>query len=94
MNAEIYDFTAAALHRRWLRYDASGEYFEAATLSHLIFYYLEGVMQVDWKEGDPYFSLSDHGRSLYDTISPDDEESWSNEGVQLGLFDGAFEDDN
>jgi hypothetical protein len=94
MNAEIYDFTAAALHRRWLDHDAAGDHREAATLSHLIFYYLEGVMQVDWKEGEPYFSLSDHGRALYDTVCPDDGETWSNEGVQLGLFNGPSEDDN
>ena len=95
MNAELIDFTAEALHRRWVHHHDAGDHSEAATLSYLILYYLEGVMQVDWQDGEPYFSLTEHGRSLYDSdlfpVDADDEEQYSTEGVQLGLFSGAFE---
>ena len=93
MNADIIDFTAEALHRRWLTHHHNGDHDEAGTLSMLMNFYLEGVMKVDWQEGEPYFSLTEYGQALTDSICPDDEPAWSSEGAQLGLFSGASEDD-
>lgn len=92
MNAQLIDYTSAALHHRWKVHRATGNYREADTLSLLINYYIEGVLAVDWQEGEPCFSLSEYGKTLCETMCPTDGAEYSSEGVQLGLFSGASEE--
>jgi len=94
MNADLIDFTAEALHRRWVTHHNAGDHAEAGTLSLLINFYLEGVMKVDWQNGEPYFSLTEYGKALTDSISPDDGEEYTNEPLRWEASDGASGDDS
>ncbi len=94
MNAVVIDFTAEALHRRWLTFHHNGDHDEAGTLSMLMNFYLEGVMKVDWQEGEPYFSLTEYGKVLTDSICPYDDEEYTDEPLRWEPSRGASEDDN
>ena len=94
MNADIIDVTVEALHRRWLTHHNNGDHHEAGTLSILMNFYLEGVMKVDWKEGEPYFSLTEYGQDLTDSICPEDNEEYSNEPLRWEPSKGASEDEH
>ncbi len=94
MNADVIDFTAEALHRRWLTFHNNGDHDYASTLSMLMNFYLEGVMKVDWQEGEPYFSLTEYGKVLTDSICPYDDEEYTNEPLRWEPSIGASEDDS
>lgn len=62
MNAqhtEIIDFTAALLSKKLQAYLVEEEYDTAQTLAALMEGYLEGLWTVTWKEGEPYFNLTE-----------------------------------
>ena len=61
--SDIIDFTAEALHRRWLDHHHAEEHDTASVLSALTEGYLEGFLDVTWKEGEPHFSLSEVGEA-------------------------------
>ena len=65
--SEIIDFTAEALHRRWLHHHHAAEHDTAAILSGLTEGYLEGFLDVEWKDGEPHFSLSEVGIAACET---------------------------
>ena len=94
MNADVIDFTAEALHRRWLTFHNNGDHNEAGTLSMLMNFYLEGVMKVDWQEGEPYFSLTEYGKVLTDSICPVYDEEINDEPLRWEPFKGASEDEH
>ena len=75
--SEIIDFTAEALHRRWLDHYHAAEHDTASILSALTEGYLEGFLDVTWKEGEPHFSLSEVGLAAVDEYDYE------------GLYDGA-----
>ena len=94
MKADIIDYTAEALHRRWLTYHNNGNHDEAGTLSMLMNFYLEGVMKVDWQKGEPYSSLTEYGKALTDSICPDDGEEYTDEPLRWEPSKGASEDEH
>ena len=75
--SEIIDFTAEALHRRWLDHYYAAEHDTASILSALTEGYLEGFLDVTWKEGEPHFSLSEVDLAAVDEYDYE------------GLYDGA-----
>ena len=86
MSAEIIDFTAEALHRRWETLYAQGLNDECAVLSVLIEGYLEGELVVTWQNGEPYFESRDASSGL----------PWDLPEIRafMGLFEGARPDDS
>jgi len=71
VSGELIDFTAEALHARWEKYYVQGLEDECLLLSALIEGYLDGQWQVMWRDGDPYFSVTETARS---PMSADAEE--------------------
>ena len=88
MSAEIIDFTAEALHRRWERHYALGHTDHCSALSALIEGYLDGVFKVTWREGEPFFEAM----SL---PAMDDDDPWSVPEVRdlLSAITGASNDE-
>ena len=86
MSAEVIDFTAEALHRKWETAYANGAADECAILSALIEGYLDGLWTVKWQEGEPMFTAT--GKSAGSV--------WDKPEVQalMGLCDGASLDDS
>ena len=82
--SEIIDFTAEALHRRWLHHHHAAEHDTAAILSGLTEGYLEGFLDVEWKDGEPHFSLSEVGREACETTH-----AWFVNDETEGLCEGA-----
>ena len=82
--SDIIDFTAEALHRRWLDHHHAEEHDTASILSALTEGYLEGFLDVTWKKGEPHFSLSEAGEAACSYCRDAFEEI-----DQEGLYDGA-----
>ena len=65
-HAEVIDYTAEVLSRRLLDYMNRGNWEEAKTLSALIEGYLDGLWNVTFQNGEPFFSLNDDTINLND----------------------------
>ena len=92
MDAQIIDFTSAALSRRFENYIRDGREYEASIISALLEGYELGMWDVAWKDGEPYFSAPDTpslARKLDDKEITDE---WFYD--LLRLTEGALPDDD
>lgn len=76
-HTEIIDFSAALLSKKLTEYMQEEEYETAQTLAALLEGYLEGFWTVTWKEGEPYFNLTEEDKASLEelTLIGDDLES-------------------
>jgi hypothetical protein len=58
-DAQIIDFTSAALERRLADYLRDGNEHEASIIAALLEGYELGMWDVEWRHGEPYFSAPD-----------------------------------
>ena len=90
--AQIIDFTSAALTRRFTNYIRDGREYEASIVSALLEGYESGMWDVEWKDGEPYFSAPDIPGSSHKLADGEISDEWLYE--LLRLTGGAIVDDD